>query len=100
MKLLPRYSLRTLFVVTTLIALLSLAATSAIRGQDWAVLIVLFFVAALTIIIAHQAMFLTIWFFQRLLVRHDPTVELKHSPFATDQLPPQVIEPIDRGVNG
>lgn len=100
MKLLPRFSLKTLFVVTTFVALLSLAVGSALSGRGWAVLVMLLVAAAGGLLVVHQAMFLLVWFLQRMLVRQDPDAELRHSPFATDQLPPQILEPTDRGVNG
>ncbi|MFM7844404.1 MAG: hypothetical protein ACKOBW_18315 [Planctomycetota bacterium] len=100
MKLLPRFSLKTLFVVTTLVSLLSLVVSSALSGHGWAVLIMLFVASFLLLLVVHQAIFLFVWFLQRILVRHDPDAELRHSPFATDQLPPQIIEPTDHGVNG
>ena len=96
--LIPRFSLRWLFGLTTVCAVFSLVIAQAYRGQSWAIGVVSFIGAGLVLWSVHIAMFLVVWAANTVFVRYDKTRELVHSPFATDQPPPQIIEPTDPGV--
>jgi RsiW-degrading membrane proteinase PrsW (M82 family) len=88
--LISRFSLRFLFVLTTLASLFSLLLVAALRGSEWAIPVVVasFFLAATLI---HFALaFAVIWLFTSVWRRRRPVPQ---SPFATDTLPRQVIPP-------
>ncbi len=88
--LIPRFSLRwSLGVVTALCFFLPIVA-AAVRGQHWAVAIVIAAGAAVLMASLYALLFCTAWVFGLPFNRPQIRVE---SPFATDRLPPVVVSP-------
>jgi hypothetical protein len=90
--LIPRFTIRWLLSLTTVCAFFFLIAGTAVNGKMWAVGVV---TAVVTLLIAMLTYaFLFVWafalarFFRSIRPNSPPA-----SPFATDQLPPQVIPP-------
>jgi len=91
-RLLPRFSFRMLFVLTLLGAIIAAIARKANSGADLATaaLVTLGFVA--TCFLGFIVLFLVTWVIS--LTWYEPSdSELTGSPFASDQLPPQILPP-------
>jgi hypothetical protein len=91
--LVPRFSIRTYFVATLVVAPLFVAFGYALEGRTWAVAIMTG-VGALAAAFAVYALFFAIaWLFvERRLAIQKPSPQ---SPFATDLPPQQVLPPVD-----
>lgn len=94
-RLIPQVSFRSMFVLTTIMAVLYAIAKSAEEGTAAAlsVLVVLGYLFAMLAVF--MALYLIAWAFAVLFARRDTDV-LEGSPFASDQLPPQWIAPQEK----
>lgn len=88
--LIRRFSLRFLFVLTTLASLFSLVLVAALRGSELAIPIVVATVFLVLTFIHFAVAFAIIWLVTSIWRRRRPAPQ---SPFATDTLPRQVIPP-------
>lgn len=64
--LIPRFSLRSLLVVTTLAALVSMIASYAVQGHHWAIGVIAGLAIMMSNLLFSGAMFFVIWFLGRL----------------------------------
>ena len=94
-RLLPKISFRMMFMLMTLAAFLAALARMAGGGTSYAVgaLVALGFVVACFACFA--SLFVVAWSFATLSYRGDSD-DLKGSPFAEGQLPPQILPPRER----
>jgi hypothetical protein len=89
--LIPRFSVRWMLLATTVCAFVFLVARFAVRGDAWAVAIVVAVAALATLFLMFAALFASAMILGRLVRWRQPV--LLESPFATDKLPPQIIPP-------
>ena len=94
-RLLPRISFRVMFVLVTLAAFLASLARVAGGGAALAIGVLVAVIVIIACFAAMAVTFLVTWLFAMLTYRGE-TDELRGSPFATDQLPPQIIPPRER----
>jgi hypothetical protein len=88
--LVPQFSIRQILAVVTALSVFSLVASLAIRGQVWALAVV---IAGLTLALAfvlYGLCFFAAWCISRF---RPARPALPQSPFAPDTLPPQMIPP-------
>lgn len=91
---LPRYSIRTLLLITILFAVLSLVARQAMLAKPWAIGLTVATGAAGVLILSHMLLFALANVF--VAVRHAfRRPEAGRSPFASAGLPRQVVAPVD-----
>ncbi len=67
--LIPQYSLRWLFGLTAVCAVISLITASALRGQGWAIGVTIGLVSLLVVIGVHVLLFAAVWLYSKLLAR-------------------------------
>lgn len=89
--LVPRFSIRLLLLVNVVLAGVFLAAKWAVDGEAWAVGLVSAVAAAALLMGTFALMFLAAYLLS--VVRRPGRRLTTESPFATDKLPPQVIQP-------
>ena len=90
--LLPQFTTRRLFLMTAGLGLLFLCINRAFDGQGWAIGVSLAFVSAMLLFGTSALLFFFVWVL-RLLV--PPPTVVPENPFATEQPPEQIIEPIN-----
>lgn len=90
--LLPRYSFRTLMIVITLLAVVGVIVRQAAADAVWAQAIVF----AVSVMLACWTLFVVLFLLAWLPAQfgHDSSADVSSgSPFATDQLPAQLLPP-------
>jgi hypothetical protein len=90
--LIPRFSIRALFVVMALCALFSLVIASAVRGQPWAIGATAGVASLATMLVFHPLAFAIARYFARLR-RRVTSPPGGTSPFATAGPPRQILPP-------
>lgn len=93
MILLPRFSLKVMLVLTTVLAFCFLAFRQAILGQYWAQAVVTMLGCCVALFALFAILFAIAYFFS--IVGRERIATRVESPFAQDRLPPQVIPPRD-----
>jgi hypothetical protein len=91
--LIPRYSIRTYFVTTVLLAIFCVVLGYAIDGQLWARGVSVGVISAVAAFGMYALLFAIAWFFVegRAMLQHTPP----QSPFVSDEPPKQVLPPVD-----
>jgi hypothetical protein len=90
--LIPQFSIRSVLVVMTALSLFSLIASLALRGQVWAMAVVIAGVHLALTFLLYGLCFFAAWCVCQLRGR-SAGAELTPSVLAQDRLPPQVIPP-------
>ena len=90
--LIPRFSIRALFIATAACAVFSLVIAGAVRGQPWAIGMTAAFAALLAVMLLHPLAFGLALVSSSLRVKVIPPPE-GTSPFATSGPPRQIIPP-------
>ncbi|MCC7474425.1 MAG: hypothetical protein IT425_03450 [Pirellulales bacterium] len=70
--LLPRFSIRTLFLLLSFVAIVSIIVGTAVRGEYWAWGVSIALLSLLLVALVHAALFAIMWVFTRLPNRSDP----------------------------
>ena len=70
--LIPRFTLRWLFAVTTVVAVIALVASWAGRGIPWAIGVTAAVLMLAVVILFHVAMFAIVWLFAEFTRRRQP----------------------------
>lgn len=90
--LIPRFSIRSLLLVTTVCALVFLVFRLALKEHSWAVGLSVTILCMVGAFVLYGSLFLVSLAVVRFTSLAKPP-ERHESPFATDRLPPQVIPP-------
>lgn len=89
--LIPRLSIRWLFCLTTVLAVLFVALRQAASGTEWAVAFVAFVILGLTIFVLYGLSFLVAYGSNAILKTISPP-QKNHNPFVVEgQYPPQQV---------
>ena len=91
-RLLPKVSFRLMFVLMTLAAFLAALARTAGSGTAYAMGVIIAIAVVVVCFLCFAILFLFAWSIATLWYRGESS-ELKGSPFAADQLPPQILPP-------
>lgn len=91
--LIPRFSLRLILLLNVAFALVFLTATFAVRGQSWALAILVGLGSVVAVMATFGCMFAVAFMLSTIAQFRKRTKA--QSPFATDTLPPQVVTPRD-----
>tara|TARA_R110002049_G_scaffold25016_1_gene88228 strand:- start:17425 stop:17751 length:327 start_codon:yes stop_codon:yes gene_type:complete len=94
-RLLPKISFRGMFGLMTLAAFLAALARTAGGGTSFAIGVLAAFVFIAACFVCFAFTFMVTWLFATLTYKGDPD-QRTGSPFAADQLPPQILPPRER----
>lgn len=90
--LIPRFSIRWLFGLTTLSAVFFLIVSLALKQHYWAIALSSVLTLALVTLLLQTVVFAVAMGLSRIAPRREDRVA-PHSPFAQHQPPPQIVEP-------
>ena len=91
--LVPRFSLRSLLLLTTVAALVSFVVMCAVRGQAWAIALAVAMASLVLTLLLHAVFFLVAWMLSQPW-QAPANVQPMDSGFQSG-LPPQLIPPQD-----
>ncbi|GIW92088.1 MAG: hypothetical protein KatS3mg110_0129 [Pirellulaceae bacterium] len=95
--LIPRFTLRTYFVVCVMVALMGVVANYAWKGQTWAVALLAAVGSFVVMFVLYAAAFIGAWGFVEIALARARRRQQPTSPFATDRPAPQVLPPVRSG---